>query len=86
MGHQILGPETRMGYIVVKRKEYLQKQEVRQTLIESICSDVLELTWSNGVHPGDIAVTCDDYDSETLFGVTEVSELVEILNEKILNT
>ena len=77
--------KVRMQCINLESKEFLKTQQGRLTLFRSICDEVLEFTGSNGVHPGDIAVTCDDYDSQTLFGVPEVSDLVELINEELLN-
>ena len=77
MGHAVFGPRNRLGLQSVSSKDYLQTQEGRLKLIRTICYEVIELTRFNGVHPGDIAVTCDDFDSQTLFGVPEVFDLVE---------
>ena len=83
MGHTVSGPENRLGLLSVSSKDCLQTQEGRLKLIQTICYEVIELTGSTGVHPGDIAVTCDDFDSQTLFGVNEISDLVEEFNEQI---
>ena len=54
MGHEISGPENRFVSIFTEDKNILQTPWLREKLESSICSEVMELTGRNGVHPGDI--------------------------------
>ena len=79
-GHKIEGPDIKVVNKSVKNKKALKRENVRNFILDNIVDEVLELTTKQGVHPGDIAVTFDKHDYETLFDLSEES-LHKKLNE-----
>ena len=79
-GHNIEGPDIKVVNKLVKRKKDLRLERVRESILDTVLCEVLELTTKQGVHPGDIAFTFDEHDYATLFDSSD-EFLHKILDE-----
>ena len=64
---RVLTPAIKVVNKLVKRKKDLRLERVRESILDTVPCEVLELTTKQGVHPGDIAITFDEHDYVTLF-------------------
>ena len=67
VGHQVEGPQICETVIPVKRQNHLNSDKTRKQVVDRITSKVIELTQEKGIHPGDVAITYDDYDFNQIF-------------------
>ena len=77
VGHEIEGPRVQETVIPVKRKGQLNSDRTRKQIVKKITSKVIELTTERGVHPGDIAVTYDNYDYQQIFETFDVCSALD---------
>ena len=68
VGHSVEGPKVHETVIPVQKKALLSSVKTRAKIVSEITSKVLQLTTEKGVHPGDVAITYDDYDFQQIFG------------------
>ena len=63
---RVLTPAIKVVNKLVKRKKDLRLERVRESILDTVPCEVLELTTKQGVHPGDIAFTFDEHNYATL--------------------
>ena len=68
VGHTVEGPKVLETVIPVQKKGLLNSEKTRAKIVKAITSKVIQLSTENGVHPGDVAITFDDYDFQQIFG------------------
>ena len=68
VGHRIEGPHVHETAIHVEKKGWLNSEMTRDKIVKGLIKKVTELTTERGVHPGDVAITYDDFDYQQVFG------------------
>ena len=68
VGHSVEGPKVLETVIAVQKKGLLSSEKTRAVIVKGITTKVIQLTTEKGVHPGDVAITYDDYDFQQIFG------------------
>ena len=87
IGHSIKGPPVESVQAHVKSKGALSSKGTKHLVLLKLFNEVNHLTSSQGIHEGDIAITFDDFDYETIFGdeLTKQSECADESKEKKVN-
>ena len=81
VGHRIEGPHVHETVIHVQKKGWLNSEKTRDKIVKGLIKKVTELTTERGVHPGDVAITYDDFDFEQVFGSNvEVYDICSVLD------
>ena len=71
VGHTTKGPKVRKTVIPVEQKRHQNSKRTRREIVRELTSRVIQLSTEEGVHPGDVAITYDEYDFQQIFGCRE---------------
>ena len=71
VGHTTKGPKVRKTVIPVEQKRHQNSKRTRGEIVRELTSRVIQLSTEEGVHPGDVAITYDEYDFQQIFGCRE---------------